>query len=43
MIKRKQEILLPNGSTEILPGDLLLIFSSQAHMKKLTDMMGISV
>ncbi len=43
MIKRDDEILLPNGNTEIFAGDQLLIFSSETHMKRFTDMMDITL
>jgi trk system potassium uptake protein TrkA len=43
MIKRRGEILLPRGNTEIHEGDILLIFSSQESMEKITDLMGISI
>jgi trk system potassium uptake protein TrkA len=43
MIKREGKILLPRGNTEIQPDDILLIFSSQENMDKITDMLGLNL
>lgn len=43
MLKRDDDILLPNGNTKILAEDQLLVFASEANMKKFSDMMDIRV
>jgi trk system potassium uptake protein TrkA len=43
MIKREGKILLPRGNTEIQPDDILLIFSSQENMDRITDMLGLNL